>query len=231
MEPARKLVVLDIDGTLTDSIALHQAAFLAAIESCNFPNLDRNWSGYRHHTDTAIFEEAWFNAHGEAPTAEDRNVFHERLEAEFERAHVGVEIEEIRGATCFVQALRERGWAVVFATGGLRRLSRSKLRAVGIPFSEEVLITASEHTTRHDLVSHAIKAASAQSGSGPTAIVSIGDGLWDMETAADLEVPFLGVGIGAKADDLQRRGAVVIPDFHDLPSVFNALESILKTSA
>jgi phosphoglycolate phosphatase-like HAD superfamily hydrolase len=230
MEHGRKLAVLDIDGTLTDSIALHQTAFLSAIESFNFPNLDRNWSGYKHHTDTAIFEEAWFKAYGEAVTAEDRSIFHERLEAEFETAHVGVEVQEIRGATGFVQALRDRGWTVVFATGGLRRLSRSKLKSVGIPFSEEVLITASEHTTRHELVSHAIKAASAQSGSVLTAIVSVGDGLWDMQTAADLGVPFLGVGIGAKADDLQRRGAVVVPDFGDLPSVFSRLESILKAT-
>lgn len=221
---ARRLAVLDIDGTLTDTIPLHQAAFLAAMESFEFPNLDRNWAGYTHHTDTAIFEEAWFNAYGTNGALERRQEFHLRLEDEFARVSSNIKIDEIAGATTFVKALHDRGWAVVFATGGLRQLSRKKLSAVGIAFEDEILVTASEHVTREELVAHAIIAAGRYYAFKPRSIVSIGDGIWDLKTAKSLDLPFLGVGTGPKADMLRDRGAVVVPDFQDLPAVFAALD-------
>ncbi len=229
-EHTRRLAILDIDGTLTDTISLHQTAFLSAMESFSFPNLNRNWSDYRHHTDTAIFEEAWFNAHGTKPTLKERGVFHERVEREFEVVRVGTVIREIPGAAGFVRALIDRDWAVVFATGGLRQLSRRKLVAVGIPFAEPILITASEHVTRHDLVSCAMTAAADHYGFRPDLTVSIGDGLWDMETASDLGLPFVGVGNGPKADMLRGRGATVIPDFQNLSVVFDVLAACERPS-
>ena len=223
-DSGRRLAVLDIDGTLTDTIPLHHAAFLAAMESFAFPNLDRDWAGYTHHTDTAIFEEAWQRIHGINATLDQRAAFHARLEDEFARTSAGVTIREIAGAATFVQALRDRGWAVVFATGGLRKLSRTKLAGIGIPFVEEILVTASEHVTREELVTHAIIAANKHSGFEAAEIISIGDGIWDLKTAKALNLPFLGVGIGAKADELRDRGANVVPDFQDIPAVMAALD-------
>ena len=55
----RSVIVLDIDGTLTDSVGQHQAAFKRALRSFPFDNLDTDWGGYRHHTDSGIFAEAW----------------------------------------------------------------------------------------------------------------------------------------------------------------------------
>lgn len=38
-----RIAVFDIDGTLTDSVALHQVAFLEAVASFVFPHLDTDW--------------------------------------------------------------------------------------------------------------------------------------------------------------------------------------------
>lgn len=230
MAPARPLAVLDIDGTLTDTIPLHHAAFLSVMESFKFPNLDRNWAGYTHHTDTAIFEEAWLSAYGTNAASEHRQDFHTRLETAFARASSNVKIDEIAGARVFVGALRNGGWTVAFATGGLRELSKIKLTAVEIPFEEDVLVTASEYVTREELVAHAIVAAGEYYACKPSLIVSIGDGIWDLKTARLLGLPFLGIGTGPKADMLRDNGALVAPDFQDLPAVFEALDHICSSS-
>jgi len=53
-----RIVIFDIDGTLTDSVAQHQSAFESAVR----PSLRTDWSSYTHHTDSAIFEQAWEEA-------------------------------------------------------------------------------------------------------------------------------------------------------------------------
>ena len=56
-------------------------------------------------------------------------------------------------------------------------------------------------------------------------IVCIGDGVWDVRTAASLGLPCIGVGTAGRAERLAAAGATrVVPDFTDLEAVFNALE-------
>lgn len=135
-----RLAVLDIDGTLTDTVALHQAAMLCAMESFCFPNLNRDWSTYRHHTDTGIFEEAWRRAGWMAPSHADRLGFARSFETAFEALLGRHPIREIPGARSFVQALRDQGWAFGQPVGD-RRLPGASLWAPGsrgalaIPFA------------------------------------------------------------------------------------------------
>ena len=218
-----RLAVLDIDGTLTDTVEHHQAAMLAVMESFAFPDLNRNWAEYRHHTDSAIFEEAWTRAGWAGPSPADRLEFCKRFGRVFEKLCEDFLIREVSGAASFVAALRQSGWGVVFATGGLRAPARTKLQSVSIPFIDDLLVTASEHFTRTEIVTAAIAAASSHYGSPPLATMAVGDGIWDLETAKALGLGFLGVGIGEKALALSRQGARVVPDFTDLPRVLNAI--------
>ena len=56
-------------------------------------------------------------------------------------------------------------------------------------------------------------------------VVSIGDGVWDVQTAIELDVPFVGIGIGARADQLRLAGAsIVLPDYSDVDAFMAALE-------
>ncbi len=217
------LVVLDIDGTLTDTIALHQAALLAAMQSFDFPDLDVNWHDYRHHTDSAIFAEAWERAGWQGPTEADRLLFSERFERSFEQLRPSNPIREIKGAAGFVTLLQTKGWLVAFATGGLRGPSRIKLREAGIPFLDAPLVTASEYLTRDEIVSAAIQAATSQGTALPKVTVSLGDGLWDLQTAETLGLHFLGIGAGTGARLLVERGARMLPDFSD---PFGSLEIV-----
>ena len=59
----------------------------------------------------------------------------------------------------------------------------------------------------------------------PDRIVSVGDGMWDLLTAKNLDVEFIGIGSDAKEKALTEAGARVVvdyvpyalpPDFFDL---------------
>ena len=106
---------------------------------------------------------------------------------------------------------------MVYATGGVRGVSRAKLDAVGISCSEETLITSSEHENRTELVASAIqRAKEVYCIAEPMRILSLGDGRWDMEVAAALKIDFLGVGAGtSSAAFLASNGAEVLSDLSE----------------
>jgi phosphoglycolate phosphatase-like HAD superfamily hydrolase len=176
------------------------------MESFAFPNLDRDWAGYRHHTDRAIFSEAWERSGRSRPSEANHRIFAERLVRQFEVERAALPVREIPGAAAFVTALREAGWRVVFATGGVRETARTKLQMAEIAFTEDLLITGSEHMTREELVVAALEAANGHDLPVGN-IVLVGDGLWDMRAAENLGLRFLGIGTDAKAKLLTDRGA------------------------
>ena len=56
-------------------------------------------------------------------------------------------------------------------------------------------------------------------------VVSLGDGVWDVRAAAELRLPFIGVGSGAGAERLRAAGAAtVLEDLSDSDELFDALE-------
>jgi phosphoglycolate phosphatase-like HAD superfamily hydrolase len=108
--------------------------------------------------------------------------------------------------------------------GGLRKMSRRKLTAIGVKFAEDLLMTASEYVTREELVVQAIEAARIHYAFTPGRVVSIGDGIWDLKTAAALGLHFLGVGTGPKAEILASAGATVVSDFRDRAAATASLQ-------
>ena len=211
MPRKNSVIVFDIDGTLTDSIASHQWAFERALHSFGFPALRTDWASYRHHSDSAIFAEAWLDARfaGQPDTAalemKFRSAFHEAMRSR--------PVKEIPGSSDFLAMLQSSEWAACFATGSLRYGAIRKLEALSVPIDHDLLVTASEHQTREDIVGAAIERAERKHAiSEPQRIVSVGDGPWDLLTAQSLGLEFLGVAGGERAEVLRRQGAPVVPD-------------------
>lgn len=217
------ILILDIDGTLTDSVALHQAAFLGAMQALALPRLDTDWAGYPQHTDLGILAHA-LRANGQpAPSPAMRSAFETDLSERFTRLLAATALQEIPGARALVAGQVDTRWGVVFATGGVRAVSGDKLDAVGIAWSPEVLVTSSEHCNRGVLVAAALARARSFYGIGkPRAVVSIGDGRWDLEAAKALGVAFLGVGRGPAAHALAAQGAAVHADLRAVPAWLEA---------
>lgn len=218
--PAHSILVLDIDGTLTDSVPMHQAAFLAAMLALSLPGLDTNWGNYPHHTDTGILAHA-LDTGGRAPLPPAAlRAFEDDIDRHFALALTQHGLREIAGARAFVREAAAAGWGVVFATGGVRRVSQRKLQAVDIPYEEAMLVTASEHASRTDLVAQAVaRARQRYDLAAPRRILSVGDGRWDLEVAQHLGLEFIGVGKPPQADVLVARGATVFADLREALAV------------
>lgn len=187
------LIVFDIDGTIVDSVAPHQRALLLALESFGFARIDTDWDAYRHHTDSWIFHEVFRANRGHPPSVGDLRAFDLRLAAFLEEIAPAFRIGVAPGFHGYLGYAKARGNAVAFATGSMRRAAEAKLRLVGIG-RDVPLATASEHYEREAIVTAAIEEAERRCGAGPfDRVVSIGDGRWDLETARQLGVDFLGM--------------------------------------
>ncbi|HEY8131670.1 MAG TPA: HAD family hydrolase, partial [Thermoanaerobaculia bacterium] len=127
-------------------------------------------------------------------------------------------LHEVAGAKRFVELLQRTGWTVALATGAWSESAALKLGLAGFPV-DLPLACCDTYASREDIVRHAI--GSQQ----PSNIVIFGDGWWDVRTARNLSLPFVGVAADSAADALRRAGATeVIPDFSDAEVVLAAMQ-------
>lgn len=212
------LYIFDIDGTLTDSVCLHQASYLHAYSVFELPNLNTEWNSYIHHTDSWIFGEAFRQSLGRSPTSDERIRFIDALIAHFDRNLSGSVIAEIPGAKKFLfDVVAAPNTAYAFATGSYREPALRKLASLGVAYRPDLLITASEYETREEIVLNAIASAKRIFDVETFGqIVSLGDGYWDLVTAKKLGLEFVGIATGDKAAQLMAAGATIVhPNFFE----------------
>ena len=226
--PAKhNLAIFDLDGTVTESAALHRAALIAALEDQGLAKPDLDWSGYQDHADSWIFYEIFEAAKGFPPSDSVTQDFETKFTEIFKKALELHEIKEISSASNFIRyLLLETAWAVAFATGSFRGVAEQKLAALGLGGQALPLVTASEHVSRHAQARAAKEEASA-TFSCPyfKQVVCFGDGASDLHTAKALTLGFIGISKGETARRLSEEGAQVFADFTDSDRVFTALES------
>jgi phosphoglycolate phosphatase-like HAD superfamily hydrolase len=221
------LAIFDIDGTLTDTNAVDDACYRAAVATAiGVPEDAIDWTGAAHFTDRGILD--WLcEVHGRpAPTDTVVAAVCDRLTALLSTA-MGVspgEFVPIAGAPDVLGHLAAIGWRTSVATGCWRASAKLKLRAAGIQVDGALIACADDAAARTEIVSLSRRRAAAFYRSEFTRVVSIGDGTWDVETAALLELPFIGVGRGERAARLRGAGAdLVIEDYSDLRAFTDAL--------
>ena len=65
-----RLVIFDIDGTLTQTMKADADCFVRSLaEVCGFRDVDTDWSGYKHATDSGMFHEIHEARTGRPPSA------------------------------------------------------------------------------------------------------------------------------------------------------------------
>lgn len=214
------LAVFDLDGTLTATNEVDSWCFVEAVQGEFGFTLNDDWGSYEHCTDEGIAREA-ITAHlGAAPSVEQLKRLKKRFgdlltEAAAAAPHLfGV----VPGARELLRYLSEAGWTLSVATGAWRISAELKLKAAGL--SHPLPLFCSDGLPSREAI------LTAAIGSDPaTRVVAIGDGVWDVKAAARLNLPFVGIGGGARAHALRAAGAaVVIPDYRDIPEVVRSLE-------
>ncbi len=201
-----KLIVFDIDGTLTDSVSLHKAAFIEAIKYIGIEDIDHHFKDYLHHTDSYISKTIYEKATSSIFGTDQFNRFASKLNGIIRSKR----ITEIKGALEQVHFFeKETEYAVVFATGSLILPAEHKLAQIHIEFEPWQLVGADHIYDREGIVSLAIERAKKHLDIPEfEQIVSFGDGLWDLITANNLGLDFIGIG-QANKEILRKNGALI----------------------
>lgn len=188
------LLVFDIDGTLLDSENVHQTGFVNALHAIGVEFVNTDWENYTHLTDSFIAKENYENDVNRSFS----NQMLQRFETEFLSQIQNCKVTEIAGANSFLkQILETTSYAVCFATGSLLSPAVLKMERAGIVYDKALLQTSSKYYTREEIVNAAVKKAELYFKiSQFKRIISIGDGVWDVKTAKNLGMEFIGIGAG-----------------------------------
>lgn len=224
----KNLIVLDIDDTLTSSGEKHISAFLFAMKHIGIDKIDTNWINYKHLTDSYIIKKNYEDTFKKEFTFEVIKEFEKVMTQHFLTSE---DSKEIKGAKKMIDFfINETNYGVCFATGSLLEPALLKLQQANISFVPDVLEVSNTILTREEIVTSAIEKAKKYYGVGAFKnIISFGDGLWDITTAKNLGVHF--VGVNSKNSEAFKKQNVqyyindwTIFDIHKLEQIFNINE-------
>jgi phosphoglycolate phosphatase-like HAD superfamily hydrolase len=227
-----RLVIFDVDGTLTNPSAVDDECDRDAVASVLSVAPEAiDWSGTPHFTDLGILRWLWSAHRGTEPTLADvarmRSEFVHRLG---ERLHAAPSrFSTIAGAVEAVGFVRAQGWRVAIATGGWGPSARLKLDNARLDVDDSLLSCSDDAYSREEIVQIARRRAEVVHGCSFDRVVSVGDGVWDVTTATALKLPFVGIAAGERAERLRAAGAAtVLSDFSDLAAVVRALDTAVS---
>ena len=223
------LAIFDIDGTLTKTDHVDDICFVRALaDAHSITEINTDWAGYPHTTDSAItyhiFQEKFNRAPEEAELLKFKSCFVSLLQDY--RVKDSSLFAEVAGASLMLQRLsQESKWRVAIASGGWRVSATLKLKTAAIEVNDFPAAFADDGLSREDILQAAeLKAQVLYQQSHFDRVVSVGDGLWDVRTARNLKFPFLGIGSGEGENKLRRAGAThVIKDFADYSQLIRCL--------
>lgn len=158
---------------------------------------------YTHVTDSAITKYHFERHHGLAPSIRQLDEIEERVMHHYKGKPTA---NKVKGAVQFLNEVMNEGIPYCIATGSFYTLALEKLHKANLPFDERLLATSKDGDSREAILASGIKRAK-QVFAAPVnpVVVSFGDGIWDLKTARNMQINF--VGIGHKIDYLKSNGA------------------------
>lgn len=224
-----KLAIFDVDGTLTDTNGVDNLCFARAFsEALGVPVEKADWQGTPHVTDSAVFEFLFEKRFARKPDVQEKREFKSKFISLLEECRLADSacFREINGAaTAFRRMQHADEWMVVIATGCWGDSATFKLDACRIQHRGVPTATADDAMSREKIVGNAIWKACRHFGYPVfEKIVSVGDGTWDVQTARNMRLPF--VGIGDADGKLKNSGANhILRDLADFDALVDSLES------
>lgn len=188
----KNLIVFDIDDTLTKSENQHQTAYVETMIDFGITEINKDWKSYPNVTDSHILKLNY--------EANFKKEFNLNFIPDFEKKMTEKMLslsktEEIKGASKVVDFfMKETNYAICFATGSLLQPALEKLTQANINFVPDLVEASNTIYTRENIVKSAIKKAKSYfQVEDFRHVISVGDGIWDLKTARNLGVHFLGI--------------------------------------
>ena len=226
------LVMLDIDGTLTQSYEYDREIFgLAIAEMLGCPPVDADLNGYVDKTSLGVTLEAISRLTGRSPKEDEIEEVKRRVLRHLERMYRESpgNFGEVPGASRFLERLRKLdGAAIAIATGCWRSEALFKLRASGLSVDGIPMATSDDNRDRKRIMEIAAgRAQDFYACPGFERVVYLGDGLWDLQTSRSLGYSF--IGIGPRVQTLKDSEAFRWhPNFLEIEAVLASIVAALK---
>lgn len=186
-----KAIILDIDGTLLDSMAVDNELYFSAVQEVLGPVRLRDLRDYEHVTDEGVLAGIYDDNDRPADAASMQAI--KSLFIDGLRNHVDTagSFPIIDGAVEFVDRLRAMSDTyLAIATGCWRDSATLKLESAGFNIDGIPLATADDAVSRVGIMRHALHGARAEVSS----IRYFGDAEWDRRACRELGWEFVAVG-------------------------------------
>jgi len=194
-----KLIIFDIDGTLTDTKEVEGRCFIKAFEQTFGMNLqDQDWSTFQNVTDWGITEEAILENFKRLPSSKEYEemITNFIVELEAERNKDENQFKEIPGAKAFFQSIQSNPfYQIGIATGAWEKSAIFKLDAIGIKPKGIAFANSNDYKSREEITKYSIRQAKHQSKEEIQEIIYFGDGEWDFKTCKNLGIRFIGIDV------------------------------------
>ena len=227
MSNARRplLCLFDIDGTLVQ--VTEQLAFAQAFREHCGPQVDLSFTPGLVVSDTAYVHDVLTRAHGRPAAAAEIAAlvtrFVELLDAQ--TASGEVPVRSVAGASAFLETLAARA-PLALSTGCVEPSARLKLRRAGLDRAFPCGGFSIGERSRADIVRRAIAAAEQCYATRFERTVLFGDGPWDLSSAHEAGIAFIGVNEHERGRArLREAGAQhVFADFADIAAVLHSAD-------
>jgi phosphoglycolate phosphatase-like HAD superfamily hydrolase len=212
-----RLVVFDIDGTLTQTMKADEECFVRSlVEVCGFSDVDTDWLRYKHATDSGIFREIHEIRIGWLPSPDETSRFRQHFVALLAQLSSEAAFAAVTGAPLLLSRLTQsEEYRVALATGAWCDSARLKMAGAGLCYDDHPAASSDDAFDKESIIRLSMQRAAERYGR-PGGAVYVGDGVWDARACRGVGIPFIGIGTGSHAARLSAEGAVcVLPDFSD----------------
>jgi phosphoglycolate phosphatase-like HAD superfamily hydrolase len=226
-----RLIIFDIDGTLTETAKLDEECFVRALADVyGFDKIDTDWSRYRHSTDAGVFHEIYEGRTGRTPSMDDLSTFRRHFVGLIGAAACQSPFGAIKGARELLSMLScGAEHRVALATGAWSDSARIKMGNAHMwPYDDFPAASSDDAPDRETILELSRQRAIERYGDCGAAVY-VGDGVWDARASRKLGIPFIGIGTGERAVRLESEGAIcVLPDFQNAELFLSACRSVEK---
>ena len=193
-----KLLIFDIDGTITKTNPVDQECFRRTSESIFKQEIEQiDFHEFRNITDSAVVFELYQKYLDRNPSREEyfefRKLFKKNLKALFRSEADG--FEAVDGIQTLLRDLSEHDkWTFTIATGCWKFSAKFKLESSGFYVKDLDIVTADDGLTRDRIILNAIEQTTKKNKGIPfKRIVYVGDAAWDITSCYNLKIPFIGI--------------------------------------